>query len=555
VGSKTEQALLNFCKLLRGDYMRIRAEVQVLQLYPFNSERKRMSTIVRHRDGNQRIYTKGASEIVLEYCTRYLNKNGDVVPMTDEARDEFAKLIHRYATDALRTIAMAYADLGSDDEVAKMDLTEAPESDLVFIGIVGIQDPVRPEVPDAVKACQRAGIRVRMVTGDNVVTARNIARQCGILSKGGIVMEGSEFRRLTPDQMDRLVPNLEVLARSSPTDKQLLVGRLKMRGDTVAVTGDGTNDGPALKLADVGFAMGIAGTEVAKEASDIIIMDDNFASIVKAVIWGRSVYDSVRKFLQFQLTVNVTAVFLTFVSAISDDQGQSVLTAVQLLWVNLIMDTMAALALATEPPTAELLNRPPHSKADSLISFFMWRMIIGQAILQVVVALTLLYAGPAIFHLQPVPGDPEQTEINRAINRTMVFNTFVFLQIFNEFNARSIDQRLNVFKNLGKHYIFQAVLVITVILQALIIQFGGQAFKTYPLNWWQWLVCICLGPLSLVVGVIVRLLPDWRRPKPPVEVAFVTREKLLWENAINDVRTQVRVVTALRRNRAQQHRM
>ena len=221
--------------------------------------------------------------------------------MNENVRDEISKLINKYATDALRTISMAYIDLPEES----LNLEEAPENDLIFVGIVGIQDPVRPEVPDAVKACQRAGIRVRMVTGDNVVTARNIAKQCGILSKGGIVMEGSEFRRLTLEQMDRLVPNLEVLARSSPTDKQLLVGRLKERGDTVAVTGDGTNDGPALKLADVGFAMGIAGTEVAKEASDIILMDDNFASIVKAVIWGRSVYDSVRKFLQFQLTVNL----------------------------------------------------------------------------------------------------------------------------------------------------------------------------------------------------------------------------------------------------------
>ena len=172
-------------------------------------------------------------------------------------------------------------------------------------------------------------------------------------------MEGFQFRRLTPDKMDRIIPNLQVLARSSPTDKQLLVDRLKHLGETVAVTGDGTNDAPALKLADVGFSMGIIGTDTAKEASDIILMDDNFASIVKAVVWGRAVYDSVCKFLQFQLTVNIAAVVLTFVSSISDSQGDSVLTAVQLLWVNMIMDTMAALALATEPPTEELLDRKP----------------------------------------------------------------------------------------------------------------------------------------------------------------------------------------------------
>lgn len=207
-----------------------------------------------------------------------------------------------------------------------------------------------------------------MVTGDNIVTARNIAKECGILTQGGIVMEGAEFRRLPAEQMERLIPSLDVLARSSPLDKQTLVGKLKEMGETVAVTGDGTNDAPALKMADVGFAMGIAGTEVAKEASAIILMDDNFASIVRAVVWGRSIYDSVSKFLQFQLTVNIVAVVLAFFSAVIDTEGESVLTAVQLLWINLIMDTLAALALATEPPSDEVLNRRPYA-----IVYFKWR--------------------------------------------------------------------------------------------------------------------------------------------------------------------------------------
>ena len=236
---------------------------------------------------------------------------------------------------------------------------------MTFLAVVGIQDPLRENVREAVKDCQHAGVYVRMVTGDNVLTAKAIAEDCGILVPGGVVMEGPTFRRLSKKDMDAVIPKLCVLARSSPDDKRKLVKRLKELGETVAVTGDGTNDAPALKAADVGFSMGIAGTEVAKEASAIILMDDNFGSIVKALLWGRAVNDAVKKFLQFQITVNITAVFLTFVSAVSSSDQSSVLTAVQLLWVNLIMDTFAALALATDPPTRSLLDQKPHPQVCS----------------------------------------------------------------------------------------------------------------------------------------------------------------------------------------------
>ncbi|CAJ0907555.1 14015_t:CDS:1, partial [Entrophospora sp. SA101] len=219
--------------------------------------------------------------------------------------------------------------------------------------------------------------------------------------------------------------------------KTIVVSRLKELGEVIAGTGDGTNDGPALKLADVGFSMGIAGTEVAKEASAIILMDDNFNSIVKALKWGRAVNDSVRKFLQFQLTGDIAAVVLSFTSAVTSDDNESILTAVQLLWVNLIMDTLAALALATEPPTDELLNRRPTSKTASLISYRMWKMIIGQAIFQIIINLFVISMGAAIFHLD------EDDKHDKVVLRSIVFNTFVFLQVFNEINCRSIDDNLN----------------------------------------------------------------------------------------------------------------
>ncbi|KAI8835107.1 hypothetical protein BC829DRAFT_493644 [Chytridium lagenaria] len=374
-------------------------------------------------------------------------------------------------------------------------------------------------VPEAVEACKGAGVFVRMVTGDNVLTARSIAERCGIHTKGGLVMEGTVFRRMTDEQRKAILPGLQVLARSSPTDKQLLVQGLKELGETVAVTGDGTNDGPALKLADIGFSMGIAGTEVAKEASSIILMDDSFSSVVSAIMWGRSVNDSVRKFLQFQLSVNVSAVAITFISAISDSSESSVLTAVQLLWVNLIMDSLAALALATERPTPELLNRPPTSKKAKLISITMWKMIFGQSILQVGVNLTLLFAGPNFFNFTELiaaggmmgADDKKinaQAKLEKELIRTIVFNSFVMMQIFNMINCRRIDNKLNVFKRLFQNPYFYSIFLGVAIVQFFVVQYGDIVFSTTDLNVQQWVICCLIGLLSIPWGTVVRLIPD-----------------------------------------------
>jgi Ca2+-transporting ATPase len=441
IGSKTETALLLFAQahLGMGPVTEVRENATTLQLIPFDSGRKCMGIVAELPGGGARLYIKGASEIILAKCTQILRdpaSDDAVIPITKDNVNTISRLIDHYAMMSLRTIAIAYRDFeawppknlqrveGSATEVAFEELFD----DLSFIGVVGIQDPLREGVPEAVRACQKAGVVVRMVTGDNKLTAQAIAKECGILQPGGIVMEGPEFRNLSRLQQEDIIPRLQVLARSSPEDKRVLVRRLKDKDEIVAVTGDGTNDAPALTTADVGFSMGIAGTEVAKEASSIILMDDNFTSIVKALKWGRAVNDAVKRFLQFQLTVNITAVILTFISAVSSGSEESVLTAVQLLWVNLIMDTLAALALATDPPQDSILNRLPEPRNNFIITPTMWKMILGQAIYQLVITL-LLYYGSS-HGILPLPSSEEPP--SKDAIATLVFNTFVWMQIFNQ---------------------------------------------------------------------------------------------------------------------------
>jgi len=503
IGNKTECAMLTFAEGFGVKYEALRQAARVQRIYSFTSERKRMSTMVKIESQNiYRIYTKGASEIVLGLCSHYIADDGSLVHIDQSVRRELSAQIDDMAQKGLRTICIAFADHPNYDE-AWAD--HPPEFDLVCIALVGIKDPVRPEVPRAVALCQRAGIIVRMVTGDNLQTARFIARECGILTDG-VAMEGSEFRALSEAQMDRILPRLQVLARSTPIDKHTLVKRLKENGEVVAVTGDGTNDAPALNEAHVGLAMGIAGTDVAKEASDIIILDDNFSSIVSAVMWGRCVFDNIRKFLQFQLTINLVALITAFLAAVTD-RGLP-LKAVQLLWVNLIMDSLAALALGTETPTPDLLDRKPYGSKERLISPIMARNITFQATFQVAILLSLLYGGPQLFNL-PYETDAGSDTVpkNKFVLDTMIFNTFVFLQVFNEFNARSVTNGLNSFSGVFTNYIFVGIVVVTVGLQILIVEFGGGFMDTHPLTIYQWLVCVLMGSLSIPLGFIQRMIP------------------------------------------------
>ncbi|KAI1078885.1 calcium-translocating P-type ATPase [Whalleya microplaca] len=514
IGSKTETALLIYARdhLSMGPVSEERSNAKIIQLIPFDSGRKCMGVVVQLDNGMTRMYVKGASEILLAKCTAILRdptRDMSSSALTRDDAETIKGLIENYASRSLRTIGIIYRDFerwpprnarraeGDRNEVVFEDVFK----NMTFVGMVGIQDPLRDGVPEAVKVCQGAGVVVRMVTGDNILTAKAIAKECGILTEDGEVMEGPEFRNLSPYQQKEMIPRLRVLARSSPEDKRILVRRLKDMGQTVAVTGDGTNDAPALKLADVGFSMGIAGTEVAKEASAIILMDDNFTSIVKALKWGRAVNDAVKRFLQFQLTVNVTAVVLTFVTAVSSDDEGSVLTAVQLLWVNLIMDTLAALALATDPPQDSIVNRKPEPRGASIISITMWKMIIGQAIYQLAVTFVLYYGALDIGIVD---------EITRR--DTLVFNTFVWMQIFNQWNNRRLDNQFNIFEGLLQNWFFIGINLAMCGAQVLIIFVGSTPFSISPLDppqtSPQWACAVILGVISIPIGMMIRLIPD-----------------------------------------------
>ncbi|KAF4978781.1 hypothetical protein FZEAL_4895 [Fusarium zealandicum] len=515
IGSKTETAMLILARdhLGMGPVSEERENAKVLQLIPFDSGRKCMGVVVQLPNGGARLYIKGASEIILGKCSEIIRDpatDGTLAPISEDNITTINQLIESYAKRSLRTIGICYKDFSAwppknaghvegGNEVPFENLF----LDMAFIGVVGIQDPLREGVPEAVKLCQKAGVTVRMVTGDNKITAESIARECGILQPDSIVMEGPEFRNLSKFEQEQIIPKLHVLARSSPEDKRILVKRLKDKNETVAVTGDGTNDAPALKMADVGFSMGISGTEVAKEASAIILMDDNFTSIVKALKWGRAVNDAVKRFLQFQLTVNVTAVLLTFVTAVSSDEESSVLTAVQLLWVNLIMDTLAALALATDPPHDSVLDRLPERKGSSIISVTMWKMILGQSVYQLAITFLLYYGAP--HGILPTSEIPPKDEI-----ATLVFNTFVWMQIFNQWNNRRLDNKFNIFEGLTKNPFFIGISALMCGGQILIIFVGSDAFQIAKggQSGTMWAIAIVLGFISIPIGIVIRLIPD-----------------------------------------------
>lgn len=510
-----------------------------LRIYPFTSARKRMTTaLVSHSEGKVRYYVKGASELVLEECQYTYNDSGERVELTHELRQMLEEGIMSMARRQLRTLALAYTDLPPSSPVsavAGQTFAGGPslfkEDDeglpgLTLLGIVGIRDPVRPEVPNAIAACRRAGVTVRMITGDNKGTAISIAKEVGIYgpvwsgpSRGeqGLALEGPQFREFAKSarQLNQILPRLQVISRASPLDKRILVAALMERGEVVAVTGDGTNDAPALKGAHVGFAMN-SGTEVAKTASDVVILDDNFSTIVTAMRWGRNVNDNISKFLQFQMTVNVAAVVVSFLGALLDGNGESPLKPVQLLWLNLIMDTLAALALATETPSNDVLLRSPKPKNAALISRRMWLNIVGQSLYQVIVQLWLIHFGYAFFNVEQ---DSDE-------HLTIIFNIFVLMQLCNEFNARILDNSAFVLKNIQHAPMFLMVVGSTFVIQILGVQYGGALMRCVPLSKELWAKCAVFAVVPLPLGVLLRQLHISEAMPSPSPVVKDEKEEL-----------------------------
>ncbi|CAN0898497.1 Calcium-transporting ATPase 12, plasma membrane-type [Linum grandiflorum] len=493
-GSPTEKAILSWGVTELGLEMeQLGKSFEVLQVETFNSEKKRSGVCVKKDETMAHVHWKGAAEMIVEMCSSYIEKDGIVKSLDDEARSRVDSIIQAMAASSLRCIAFGYKEVEMESN------SKMPEDGLTLLGIVGLKDPCRPGAKEAVEQCKSAGVQVKMITGDNVFTAKAIATECGILNVEDkqSVVEGVEFRNYTHQERMEKVDRILVMARSSPFDKLLMVQCLKQKGHVVAVTGDGTNDAPAMKEADIGLSMGIQGTEVAKESSDIVIMDDNFASVATVLKWGRCVYNNIQKFIQFQLTVNVAALVINFIAAVS--AGEVPLTAVQLLWVNLIMDTLGALALATDRPTDELMKSPPVGRSQPLITNIMWRNLIAQAVYQITVLLVLEFQGESIFN------------VSSEVKNTLVFNTFVLCQVFNEFNSRKLE-KMNVFEGMLQNRLFVGIVGVTIVLQVVMVEFLGKFADTERLNGWQWGTCLLIAAVSWPIGFCVKLVPVPEKP-------------------------------------------
>ncbi|MBY0512359.1 MAG: calcium-translocating P-type ATPase, PMCA-type [Gemmataceae bacterium] len=489
LGNPTEGALLLWLNDHKLDYLAARAAFAVGNQLPFSTERKYMATAGTSADGVTRLYVKGAPEVILSRSDTVLTAAG-TVPLSDAEKAAITAEMKGFQQRGMRTLGLATRPV--TDVEAEI---EPQVGGLTWVGFVAIADPVRAEVPGAVRACQSAGIGVKIVTGDTADTAREIGRQIGLLSSHdtpGAEMTGAEFGALPDEAAAKAVRDLRVLSRARPMDKLRLVKLLKAQDQVVAVTGDGTNDAPALNHADVGLAMGQTGTAVAKEAADIILLDDSFGSIVNAVMWGRSLYLNIQRFILFQLTINVVALGVALLGPFVGVDFP--LTVMQMLWVNLIMDTFAALALATEPPDAAVLRSPPRDARAFIITPQMTRLIFGTggAFLAVMVGF-LLY-----FKLAGGGGEVGRKEL------TIFFSVFVLLQFWNLFNARTLGTNRSAFAGLAGNPYFLAIVGAIVAGQVLIVQFGGSVFRTEPLSVAEWVAVIGGTSAVLIAGELVR---------------------------------------------------
>ncbi|WP_289734240.1 calcium-translocating P-type ATPase, PMCA-type [Paramuribaculum intestinale] len=494
IGNPTEGALLLWLRDQGADYRKIRDTLTTIDELPFTTERKYMATAVSNASGRRMLYVKGAPEIVFG--------------MSDDAcgtsRAEIDRELLEFQNQGMRTLGFACKPLDDGEDPVKDDKIVA--NGLTFMGIASISDPIRPDVADAVKDVNNAGINVKIVTGDTPATAREIGRQIGIWTdtdSAEAIITGQEFEALDDEQLLQRVEGLKIIARARPMDKKRLVEALQSKGEVVAVTGDGTNDAPALKAAQVGLSMG-DGTSVAKEASDITIIDNSFSSIGKAVMWGRSLYRNIQRFILFQMTVNIVACLIVLCGAFMG--MQSPLTVTQMLWVNLIMDTFAAMALASLPPTPSVMHDAPRDRREFIITRPMRRFIIGTGGLFFAVLLAFLYylkhtdltSLTQIGHL-PIHNDTGLS----AYELSVFFTTFVFLQFWNMFNARAFETGRSAF-----HFKdcegFVAIAVMILIGQVMIVNVGDELFNVVPLHISDWVIIILLTSSVLWIGELLR---------------------------------------------------
>lgn len=677
----------------RRQYTYSTAKELLIKKIPFDSQRKKKSVFIKNSEfpTGYRHYIKGASEAILESANNYLDpETMEECEIDEEANRQYQKIINDFAKDSLRTIFTAYKDINEKEfnnyneknhETGSYNLEE---SGFTVISLFGIRDTLRENVKEAVDQCYGAGIKLIMITGDNINTAIAISKECGIIKNeelleddetlisSGLAMDGSEFynkvgglecgtcflelndckcpkslkeaeyrgieksvlRKEKVKDMkmfEKLIQNLKILARSRPLDKYSIVLGLKALDNTVAVTGDGSNDAQALSTSDVGFAMGIQGADIAKDAADIIILDDNFSSIVKAVIWGRSIYDNIRKFIQFQLTVNLCACVLVFITAVVSNETP--ISPIQMLWINLIIDSLGSLALSTQKPDSAILQRKPCKKKEYLINSVMCKHIIIQSITLLIISLILFFSGPSFIPENNykrvmegkilkrcfgyAPGEsihPDNTAYNMTNSEgekiltlseedhtnyyilsglttewgysneiirnlgpiecgtyssdsdlsdananymslygntshfTIVFNVFVLYTLFNQFNARIIDDKINVFSEVFDNNYFIIIICGEFILQILIIEFAGLTFKACSegLTLIQWLICILLSLITFIVSVFIKLIPFeklidycFKRYKD-----FKNRNKVFSnENEVNEVEENLRKYT------------
>jgi Ca2+-transporting ATPase len=493
-GSPTEKAILSWAELavfnLGMNIKEVQQSYKKIHVEGFNSEKKRSGVLVKKNNGKM-IHThwKGDAEMILAMCSTYYDSTGVLKVMDEEKTLQLGTIINNMAEKSLKCIAFAHKEVVEESGQVHEKLEE---NELTLLGLVGLEDPCQPEVRKVVESCTTAGVTIKMITGDNVHIAKAVALECGILNPdedldNEAVIEGVQFRNYSHEEKMEKIDKIRVMARSSPSDKLLMVQCLKKKGHVVAVTGDGTNDVPALKKADIGLSMGIQGTEVAKESSDIVILDDNFASVVTVLRWGRCVYSNIQKFLQFQLTLSITALVINLVAATYS--GKVPLAAVH---------TLGALALVTEKPIEDLMKKPPISPSEPLITNIMWRNLIAQALYQVTILLVLEFWGRSIFGVED------------NVKSTLIFNTFVLFQVFNEFNARKLEDK-KIFEGLLKNKLFLAIIGFTIVHQLVVVEFLKRFSNTERLDWGQWGACIVLAAFSWPIGWLVKCIPVSRK--------------------------------------------